>query len=101
MIIISITLFCATASINILGESIGFSEDWKAVFHQNGLNGGLLGHLISYPLSRLIGFIGSYILYATIVIIGVILSANITLYDIASVFKGKFNKPNKKVKNKE
>ncbi|TGY43993.1 DNA translocase FtsK [Clostridium sartagoforme] len=98
MIIISITLFCATASINILGESIGFSEDWKAVFDQNGLNGGLLGHLISYPLSRLIGFIGSYILYATIVIIGVILSANITLYDIASAFKGKFNKPNKKVK---
>lgn len=101
MIIISITLFCATASINILGESIGFSEDWKAVFHQNGLNGGLLGHLISYPLSRLIGFIGSYILYATIVIIGVILSANITLYDIVSVFKGKFNNQNKKVKNKE
>ncbi|MDU5111432.1 MAG: DNA translocase FtsK 4TM domain-containing protein [Clostridium sp.] len=101
MIIISITLFCATASINILGESIGFSEDWKAVFDQNGLNGGLLGHLISYPLSRLIGFIGSYILYATIVIIGVILSANITLYDIASGFKGKFNKSNKKVKNKE
>lgn len=101
MIIISITLFCATASINILSESLGFSEDWKAVFHQNGLNGGLLGHLISYPLSRLIGFIGSYVLYATIVIIGVILSANITLYDIASVFKGKFSKENKKVKNKE
>lgn len=101
MIIISITLFCSTASINILGESIGFSEDWKAIFNQNGLNGGLLGHLISYPLSRLIGFIGSYILYATIVIIGVIISANITLYDIASVFKGKFNKPNKKVKNKQ
>ena len=101
MIIISITLFCATASINILSESLGFSEDWKAVFDQNGLNGGLLGHLISYPLSRLIGFIGSYILYATIVIIGVILSANITLYDIVSVFKGKFSKSNKKVKKNE
>ncbi|VYT73149.1 cell division protein FtsK [Clostridium tertium] len=101
IIIISITLFCATASINILGENIGFSEDWKAIVDQNGLHGGLLGHLISYPLSRLIGFVGSYILYVTLIIIGLILSANITLYDIVSTFKEKFNKVEKKEKKKE
>lgn len=92
LIIISVTLGCATGSINILEFKQGFSETWKLIVETKGIHGGLLGHIITYPLSKLIGFIGSYILYLTVIAIGIILMSDITLYDIALMFKGKFNK---------
>lgn len=92
LIIISITLGCATGSINILEEKRGFYETWKLILETQGIHGGLLGHTITYPLSMLIGFIGSYILYLAIIAIGIILMSDITLYDIALIFKSKFSK---------
>ena len=69
LIIISITLGCATGSINILEEKRGFYETWKLILETQGIHGGLLGHTITYPLSMLIGFIGSYILYLAIILV--------------------------------
>ncbi|MBE6055042.1 MAG: DNA translocase FtsK [Clostridium sartagoforme] len=104
LIIISITLGCATGSINILENNEGFSETWKLIVETQGVHGGLIGHIITYPLSKLIGFIGSYILYLAIIAIGIILMSDITLYDIVLMFKGKFNKEskdeNKRIKEK-
>ena len=100
LIIISITLGCATGSIHILVVKEGFYETWKLITEMKGIHGGLLGHIITYPLSMLIGFIGSYILYLAVISIGVILMSDITLYDVISMFKSKFSKE-KKNKNKK
>ncbi|WP_374111477.1 DNA translocase FtsK 4TM domain-containing protein [uncultured Clostridium sp.] len=101
IILISITLGCATASINVLEIKEGFSETWKQIVEVDGIHGGLLGHLITYPLSKLIGFIGSYILYLALISIGITLTSDITLYDVVIMFKGKLNRENSKVKEKE
>lgn len=101
IILISITLGCATASINVLEIKEGFLETWKQIVEVDGIHGGLLGHLITYPLSKLIGFIGSYILYLALISIGITLTSDITLYDVVIMFKGKLNRENSKVKEKE
>ena len=95
VIIISITLGCATGSINILEANEGFSETWRLIIKTQGVHGGFIGHIITYPLSLLIGFIGSYILYLAIISIGIILISDITLYDIVLMVKSKFNRNNK------
>lgn len=100
LIIISITLGCATGSINVLEAKEGFSKDWIEIVRLGGLHGGFLGHLITYPLSKLVGFIGSYILYLALIAIGIILMCDITLYDIVVMFKGKFDNKESKVDSK-
>ncbi|MGG7143821.1 DNA translocase FtsK 4TM domain-containing protein [Clostridium nigeriense] len=100
MIIISITLGCSTGSLNVLDVKEGFSETWREMVKFGGIHGGLLGHLITYPLSKLIGFIGSYILYLALISIGIIIICDITLHDIVVMFKGKFNNKNTKVEVK-
>ena len=101
MIIISITLGCASASINVLEIKDGFTETWREIVKIDGIHGGFIGHIISYPLSKLIGFIGSYILYLTVVAIGITLSSDITLYDLVTMFKEKIDKIEVKSKDND
>ena len=85
---IVIWLFCSTISIQFVIGSAYNNEDFlelikKMHFSNNySLHGGFFGFLITYPLSKLIGYIGSYILYSTSFLIGMILLMDITLYDI-------------------
>ncbi len=97
LIILAITLGCSTGSIHILEKKDGFYNTWIEIVSIKGIHGGLLGHLLSYPLSRLIGYIGSYILYSALWVIGTVLLFDITLYDIVMFFKEK----SKKLKTKE
>ncbi|MBU5455797.1 FtsK/SpoIIIE family DNA translocase [Caproiciproducens sp. MSJ-32] len=104
LIIIAITLGCATASIHILKGIEGFKETWDLIVFEDGINGGFLGHLIAYPLFKLIGFPGSYILYFSVWAIGSTLIMNITLYDIIMCLKEKINSKKftkKKIKKEE
>lgn len=89
LIILSITLGCATGSINILQNKDRFYESWLGIVNINGIHGGLIGHTFAYPLSKLIGYIGSYILYISIWVIGTVLLFDITFYDIIMYFKEK------------
>ncbi|MBQ8999177.1 MAG: DNA translocase FtsK 4TM domain-containing protein [Clostridium sp.] len=88
VIAIVVWLFCSTMSIQFISESAynneGFLEMIKKFNFSNNysLHGGFFGFLITYPLSKLIGYIGSYILYSTLFLIGMILLMDITLYDI-------------------
>lgn len=88
LIAIVVWLFCSTLSIQFIGGSAynneGFLEMIKEMqFSSNySIHGGFLGFLIAYPLSKLIGYIGSYIVYSTLFLIGSILLMDITLYDI-------------------
>ena len=83
-----IWLFCSTMSIQFVSVSAynneGFLEMIKKMHFSNNysLHGGFFGFLITYPLSKLVGYIGSYILYSTLFLIGMILLMDITLYDI-------------------
>lgn len=91
LIIIGITLGCATASIHVLKGADGFKETWDVIVSEDGINGGFIGHMIAYPLFKLIGFAGSYILYFSLWAIGSTLVMNITLYDIIMYVKEKIN----------
>lgn len=88
LIAIVVWLFCSTLSIQVIGGSAynteGFLEMVKEMqFSSNySIHGGFLGFLIAYPLSKLIGYIGSYIVYSALFLIGSILLMDITLYDI-------------------
>ena len=88
VIAIVVWLFCSTMSIQFISGSAynneGFLEMIKKINFSNNysLHGGFFGFLITYPLSKLIGYIGSYILYGTLFLIGMILLMDITLYDI-------------------
>ena len=88
VIAIVVWLFCSTMSIQFISGSAynneGFLEMIKKINFSNNysLHGGFFGFLITYPLSKLIGYIGSYILYSTLFLIGMILLMDITLYDI-------------------
>ena len=88
VIAIVIWLFCSTMSIQFASGSAYNNESFlemikKMHFSNNySLHGGFFGFLIAYPLSKLIGYIGSYILYSTLFLIGMILLMDITLYDI-------------------
>ncbi|MBS6184544.1 MAG: DNA translocase FtsK 4TM domain-containing protein [Clostridium celatum] len=85
---IVVWLFCSTMSIQFISGSAynnaGFLEMIKKMNFSNNysLHGGFFGFIITYPLSKLIGYIGSYILYSTLFLIGMILLMDITLYDI-------------------
>lgn len=97
LIIITLTLIASTASINILKETSGFKVAWDNISERNGIHGGFVGHIISYPLSKLLGFMGSYVLYLAIWLIGSLIMFDITVNDILMYFKEK--KKLKKVNN--
>ena len=103
VIYVIIGLFFATVKIQT-ADSIGFSNTLKDILKAGGLNihGGLLCHIVAYPLSMLIGFLGAYIFYITFAIISSVLLMDITIYEIymgiMNVFKSK-EKFNKKFKS--
>ena len=103
VIYVIIGLFFATVKIQTV-NSIGFANTLKDILQDNGLNihGGLLCHIVAYPLSRLIGFLGAYIFYITFAIISSVLLMDITIYEIymgfMNIFKSK-EKYNKKFKS--
>lgn len=88
LLVIVVWLFCSTMSIQFRSGSAYSNEGfWEMIKKMNfsnnySLHGGFFGFLITYPLSKLMGYIGSYILYSTLFLIGMILLMDITLYDI-------------------
>ena len=113
LLAIVIWLICSSISIQIVSGSMysneGFVEMIKKMkFSSNySIHGGFLGFIIAYPLSKLIGYIGSYILYGSLILIGMILLMDIILYDIYITFKktinsivgNNFSKKDKKTKS--
>ena len=65
------------------------------------LHGGIISFLIDIPLYKLLGNIGSYVVFTGIYFISFILIFKITLYDILFFFKSKFNKNEMKTNNKK
>ena len=99
VIYVIIGLFFATVKIQTV-DSIGFSNTLRDILSYDGFNihGGLLCHIIAYPLSMLVGFLGAYIFYITFAIISSVLLMNITLYEVYTEIVNKFKSRKKAIR---
>lgn len=82
LLTIILILGCATANLHVLNSKMGFGDTLRSVMLKGGLHGGFLGFLIAYPLSKMLGYIGVYILLISIGSIGMILIFDITVYEV-------------------
>lgn len=98
VIYVIIGLFFATVKIQTV-DSIGFSNTLRDILSYDGFNihGGLLCHIIAYPLSMLVGFLGAYIFYITFAIISSVLLMDITLYEVYTEIVNKFKSRKKAI----
>ncbi|WP_297631335.1 DNA translocase FtsK [uncultured Clostridium sp.] len=88
-------LISSTIYIHDLKE-VTFTSGFNEVATNKGaINGGILGYIVSYPMYKLLGAIGSYIIYFAFVLIGSILVFDITLYDLGIKVKEKSKSLNK------
>ena len=92
-------MFFATVKIQTV-DSIGFSNTLRDILSYDGFNihGGLLCHIIAYPLSMLVGFLGAYIFYITFAIISSVLLMDITLYEVYTEIVNKFKSRKKAIR---
>ena len=99
VIYVIIGLFFATVKIQTV-DSIGFSNTLRDILSYDGFNihGGILCHIIAYPLSMLVGFLGAYIFYITFAIISSVLLMDITLYEVYTEIVNKFKSRKKAIR---
>ena len=92
-------MFFASVKIQTV-DSIGFSNTLRDILSYDGFNihGGLLCHIIAYPLSMLVGFLGAYIFYITFAIISSVLLMDITLYEVYTEIVNKFKSRKKAIR---
>lgn len=81
LIVITLIFLCATIKIQTLDEK-SFNLSLKLIMKENTmtLHGGFVGHVFAYLLSKLIGYVGSYILYFSLLFIGIMQIFDITIY---------------------
>ncbi|SCK04372.1 Stage III sporulation protein E [uncultured Clostridium sp.] len=86
LIVITLIFLSATINIQSLSEET-FKSSLKLTMEESNLtlHGGFLGHLITFPISRLIGYVGSYILYSSLLFIGIMQIFDIKIYSIVEV----------------
>lgn len=87
-------LICSTLYIQACDDPELFGENFFTLINnvadgKTSLNGGIIGYIISFPLYKLIGFVGSYILYITALIISGILSFNFSVFKLSEMAKVK------------
>ena len=110
LVLTTCILLFATIKIQALDQE-SFKISLKLIMQEDtmSLHGGFLGHLLAYPLSKLIGYIGSYILFLSLLFIGVMQIFDITISNIlecTKLFANKIiqyinSKPQKKDKHKK
>ena len=93
LIVITFIFISSTIKIQSLDES-SFITSLKFMMKENtmSIHGGFIGHLFAYPLSKLIGYLGSYILYMSLVLVGIIQIFDITISMIVEWMKDISNK---------
>lgn len=85
-----LVLICGTIYIHLSEYPDSFSGNFFAIINDaadevNNINGGLIGYIISYPLYRLVGFVGSYLIYFTALMISGILSFNFSVFKLSEI----------------
>ena len=84
IMVIVIMLVCGTLNIQGSYKPDDFIENFKGILYDETefVHGGILSYLICYPLYRLLGFLGSYVILFTFSVISITLIFDITLYDL-------------------
>ncbi|WP_294371462.1 DNA translocase FtsK [uncultured Clostridium sp.] len=84
MMVFIIMLVCGTLNIQGSYTPDDFIENFKGIIYEETefIHGGILSYLICYPLYRLLGFLGTYVLLFTFSVISITLIFDITLYDL-------------------
>ena len=77
-------LVCGTQNIQGSDEPGNFIYNFKAIIYDKSefVHGGVISYLVCYPLCKLIGFLGTYIVLFSFSVIAIILIFDITLYDL-------------------
>lgn len=83
----TILLICGTMFIQGMKAPNEFGENLGTIISNvadgvDSLNGGVIAYIITYPLYRLIGGVGSYVLYGAITLISAILVFDISFVDL-------------------
>ena len=82
-----IILFLGTLYIGSMEKATfvkGMSNILQTVVKSDyAFNGGIIGHIISYPLFKLFGFVGSLIVYIAFMIIAGVLTFNLSVFDLS------------------
>lgn len=101
LIVITLIFLSATIKVQSLNQET-FKSSLKLVMGESDLtlHGGFLGHLIAFPLSKFIGYIGSYILYSSLLFIGITQVFDITIYSIVKLINEFTNKIIQNIKTK-
>ncbi len=107
---VSIVIILLFSTIHLNNQTIiTFGKTLESIefFSDTSIHGGFIGYLISYPLVKIFGFIGTYIIYISLLCVSSILIFDITLYDVYikiknTIYKLKkaISQPNNKVVNK-
>ncbi|OOM13721.1 DNA translocase FtsK [Clostridium saccharobutylicum] len=84
ILVIVIMLTCGIINIQSLDEPNNFVENLKLILSNttDTIHGGIISYFICYPLYKLVGIVGTYIILFAFSIIAIILIFDITLYDI-------------------
>ena len=107
ILVVVIMLIFGIINIQSLDNQSDFFENIKLIISDNTktMHGGIISYLIFYPLYKIVGVLGTYIILLAFSIIAVILIFDITLYDlgIKAYNKGEKirNNRNKKIKERE
>lgn len=99
LIVIIVTFAVSTNYISNITKLGSLGETIKLIVTAGGLHGGFISALITYPLYKALGFLGSFVLYITLSAMGAILVFDITLIDIIDYIKYEVLKIGEKVKN--
>ncbi|MGG7097489.1 DNA translocase FtsK 4TM domain-containing protein [Clostridium sardiniense] len=95
-------LIFSTIYLQSMDSATSFGQGIEGILSMKSiLNGGVLGYLISYPLFKFVGTVGSYIIYIALIIIATILTFDITLYDVGITMKNKRSEMKKSRKRRE
>ncbi|MBS5981936.1 MAG: DNA translocase FtsK 4TM domain-containing protein [Clostridium butyricum] len=84
IMVIVIMMICGTLNIQGSYTPDNFIESFKEILYGDTefIHGGIISYLVCYPLYRLLGFLGAYVILFTFSVISVTLIFDITLYDL-------------------
>ncbi|WP_321833704.1 DNA translocase FtsK 4TM domain-containing protein [Clostridium butyricum] len=84
IMVIVIMMVCGTLNIQGSYTPDNFIESFKEILYGDTefIHGGIISYLVCYPLYRLLGFLGAYVILFTFSVISVTLIFDITLYDL-------------------
>ncbi|WP_347562780.1 DNA translocase FtsK 4TM domain-containing protein, partial [Clostridium sp. HBUAS56017] len=106
LFIVVIIFISGTIYIQSVEDPDNFGGNLVTIFNlvaegERALNGGLIGYIITFPLYKFIGAVGSYILYIALLIIASILAFDFSVVKAGEVAKNKSREYRLKDKSKK